>query len=143
MRNTYLIVCFLLLFVACKTQETVGFQKANHTLENTYWKLWQLDGIDYKAETSQPVHIELGTDGRFTGYAACNMMWGIWKFQQQEIQFTNINRTKTACSELANEEIILEHLQKTKAYMISGNHLILISNDGHALLNFVATTKQP
>jgi heat shock protein HslJ len=143
MRNTILIVCSFLLFVACKTQETIGFQKASQPLESTYWKLWQLDGTDYKSETSQPVHVQLNSDGRFTGYAGCNMIWGIWKFQGQEIQFSNINRTKTACNELANEEIILEHLQKAKAYMISGSHLILISNDGHALLNFVASTKQP
>lgn len=143
MRNILLIGFLATLLVSCKTQETVGFQKPTQTLENTYWKLWQIDAIDYKAETSEPVHIQLTSDGRFKGFAACNMIWGIWKFQSQEIQFSNINRTKTACNELANEEVILEHLQKTKAYMISGEHLILISNDGHALLNFIASTKQP
>jgi heat shock protein HslJ len=143
MRISLLFGLALTLLVACKTQETIGFQKPSHSLENTYWKLWQIDAIDYKGETSEAVHIQLTSDGRFKGFAACNMMWGIWKMQEQEIQFSNINRTKTACNELPNEEVILEHLQKTKAYKISGDHLILISNDGHALLNFIASTQQP
>jgi len=143
MRPLFLIVFTASLLIACKTQSTIGFQKPSQPLQSTYWKLWQLDGVDYKGETSQTVHLQLGADGRFTGFAACNMIWGIWKMQAQEIQFSNINRTKTACNELPNEEAILDHLLKTKAYLISGDHLILISNDGHALLNFVATTKQP
>lgn len=143
MRSLLFIILSLSILIACKTQSPIGFQKPTQNLQTTYWKLWQLDGIDYKGETSQTVHLQLGADGRFTGFAACNMIWGIWKLQEQEIQFSNINRTKTACNELANEEVILDHLVKTKAYLISGDHLILISNDGHALLNFIATTQQP
>jgi heat shock protein HslJ len=123
------VIAALLLFVLlvqCKTAE----QNAGTTsLENTYWKLTEMDGQPVTTpEGARPVHMILATENgekRVKGFAGCNGLGGDFTTEGSKVHFTIIT-TKMFCEEtMAVENFLTDALNKADNYKINGDTLEL------------------
>ena len=101
-------------------------------LQNTYWKLVELDGKPVKtAANSREAHVILATaDSRAHGHAGCNNFFGSYTIKENELSFSALGSTMKACPEgMDTEQGFLQALGETTRYEISGQFLTLLAED--------------
>jgi heat shock protein HslJ len=133
-----LLFCICLIWCACKTSEPILVKKPSVNLTVTYWKLEELNGKPYTAKTADEVYLQLQADFTFKGFAGCNTFWGLYKLNQPQIRFSNINRTKKMCDEYLQENELIKTLEHTEAFIINDTRLQLLKLDGTIIAIFNA-----
>ena len=102
------------------------------TLQNTYWKLIELDGKPVKTPAhSREAHIILSTAGSSThGHAGCNNFFGSYTSTADTLAFSALGSTMKACPEgMDTEQAFLQALGETTRYEISGQFLTLFAEE--------------
>ncbi len=120
------IVILLLAFTLlhCKSaQQNVS----TATLENTYWKLAEMNGnLVVTPADAKEVHIILtsvDSEKRLKGFGGCNAIGGNFRTKGNQINFTVIS-TKMFCeSTMEVEYYVTNALSKAQTYSIDGETL--------------------
>jgi len=101
-------------------------------LQNTYWKLIELDGKPVQApEGMRETHLILTGDGsQARGHAGCNNFFGSFIVKDDTLTFSALGSTMKACPEgMDTEQAFLEALGQTARYTIIGQFLTLYGED--------------
>ena len=101
-------------------------------LQNTYWKLVELDGRPVVTpEGMREAHIVLGTEGsNARGHAGCNNFFGTFEVAGDKLTFSALGSTMMGCPEgMDTERAFLQALGETNRYEISGQFLTLYADD--------------
>ncbi|MDW5443393.1 YbaY family lipoprotein [Polaromonas sp. SM01] len=127
---------------AAASGQAVSPDTPTATLQNTYWKLIELDGqaVTMLPQQQREVRITLSSDGsRVTGFSGCNQVMGSWQQNDQALGFTQIAGTLMACEPpiAALETKVLEMLATTTGQRIEGQQLSLL-NGTQVLARFEA-----
>lgn len=101
-------------------------------LENTYWKLTEVDGNPARPEPGQREAHLLLLDGRVSGNSGCNKLMGSYTHgQRSALSIGPLASTRMACTAttMAQEAALLEACARTTGYRIEGESLALLSGD--------------
>jgi copper homeostasis protein (lipoprotein) len=101
-------------------------------LQNTYWKLLELDGQPVVTpEGMREANLILTSDGsRAHGHAGCNNFFGTFLLADDTLSFSALGSTMMACPEgMDSEQAFLNVLGETTRYEISGQFLTLFADD--------------
>ena len=101
-------------------------------LQNTYWKLLELDGQPVVTpEGMREANLVLTGDGsKAHGHAGCNNFFGTFLLADDTLSFSALGSTMMACPEgMDTEQAFLEVLGETTRYEISGQFLTLFADD--------------
>jgi uncharacterized lipoprotein YbaY/heat shock protein HslJ len=101
-------------------------------LQNTYWKLLELDGEPVESpEGVREIHLVLDTgEFRVRGFAGCNNFFGGYRLDDQSLSFSQIGSTMMACpGGMDTEQAFLQALGATTRAEVSGQILSLYAND--------------
>lgn len=110
-------------------------------LENTYWKLVELNGkaVAAAARRREP-HLLLNSEGKsLQGSGGCNTMRGGYQLDGDRLKFTQIATTRMACpdSYMTQESEFLKVLEAANSFKLSAGKLELYG-DGKLLARFEA-----
>ena len=101
-------------------------------LQNTYWKLLELDGKPVVTpEGMREAHIILtGDESKAHGHAGCNNFFGTFQTSGDKLTFSALGSTMMACPEgMDTEQAFLQVLSETTGFEISGQFLTLFADD--------------
>jgi heat shock protein HslJ len=101
-------------------------------LQNTYWKLLELDGQPVLTpEGMREAHIILtGDESKAHGHAGCNNFFGAFQTSGDKLTFSALGSTMMACPEgMDTEQAFLQVLGETTRFEISGQFLTLYAED--------------
>ena len=121
------------LGVSCASTES-GKDKVTANLQDTYWKLVELDGakVVMAPQQRREVRITLASDGsRLIGFSGCNQLVGAYMYEGGTLRFTQMAGTRTACVSpfMELESQVLKMLGATTGYRIEGEQLTLLKDD--------------
>ena len=116
-------------------------EKGSAQLENTYWKLVELNGKPVVATTRRrEPHLRLSPEVKtLQGSGGCNAMRGVYQLDGERLRFTQIATTRMACPDpyMSQENAFLKVLEATDSFKLSGDKLELLA-DGISLARFEA-----
>jgi heat shock protein HslJ len=138
--NFIFISIFFITFIGCKTLlHRISNQSFDPevNLENTTWILSTLNQNKIEVDAEHPIKIKINNNN-FKGFAGCNQFWGICKINQSQIAFSNINRTKMSCDKIKTENLLVEILRESTAYVIYKKNMKLINQKAEVLAEFQA-----
>jgi copper homeostasis protein (lipoprotein) len=122
--------------------ETCASPISTPALEQTYWKLLELNGQPVAAEAgSREAHLQLSPSGAtVAGSTGCNQVMGKYELDDESLRFSKMATTRMACPEalMAQESAFLKALETAAAWKISGNRLELKDVHGTVLARFEA-----
>ncbi|MGH9935001.1 MAG: META domain-containing protein, partial [Blastocatellia bacterium] len=128
----------------CRTCLQTGARqdgKGAAQLENTYWKLVELNGKPLAASSRRrEPHLRLNSEGKvLQGSGGCNTMRGGYQLNGARLKFTQIATTRMACPDpyMSQESAFLKALEATDSFKLSGDKLEL-HGDGKSLARFEA-----
>ena len=126
----------------CRTFLQVGApqnEKSAAQLENTYWKLVELNGKPVVATTRRrEPHLRLSPEAKtLQGSGGCNAMRGAYQLDGARLRFTQIATTRMACPDpyMSQESAFLKVLEATDSFKLSGDKLELFGG-GNLLARF-------
>jgi heat shock protein HslJ len=110
-------------------------------LENTYWKLVDLNGkpVAAAARRREP-YLRLNPEGKtLQGSGGCNAMRGAYQLDGSKLRLTQIATTRMACPDpyMNQESAFLKALEATDSFKISGDTLEL-HGGGKSIARFEA-----
>ncbi|HEY3403453.1 MAG TPA: META domain-containing protein [Ohtaekwangia sp.] len=128
MKNSFIILMVLLL-TNCKTVQTSTVSTSSANLENTYWKLSEMNGMPVVTPAdAKEVHFILTSENgesRIKGFAGCNALGGNFVRNGNKINFVTVT-TRMMCAERMDvENYLIGVLTNTDSYKISGETLEL------------------
>ncbi|HKQ89205.1 MAG TPA: META domain-containing protein [Blastocatellia bacterium] len=110
-------------------------------LENTYWKLVELNGKAVAAASRRrEPHLRLSPEAKtLQGSGGCNTMRGGYQSNGDRLRFTQIATTRMACPDpyMSQEREFLKALEDTDSFKLSGDKLEL-HGGGKSLARFEA-----
>jgi len=116
-------------------------EKGDAQLENTYWKLVELNGKPVVASSGRrEPHLRLSPEAKtLQGSGGCNAMRGVYQLDGARLRFTQIATTRMACPDpyRGQESAFLKVLEATDSFKLSGDKLELLG-DGKSLASFEA-----
>ena len=157
MKNRYLIPALALLVAvaACtpdeaevsataeEATETSDSAKPDVTLENTYWKLVELNGAAVGPGEGRELHMILKGEGQVGGYAGCNQFTGSATVSGDGLSFGPIASTRRMCADvMQQEDAFLQALENAARFGISGEDLTVEDANGAVTMRFVAVYMQ-
>lgn len=112
----------------------------NTALENTRWKLIEVNGQPVTATDNQPEpHLRLNSTGkRLEARGGCNGLGGNYEVTGNQIRFNGIIGTMMACPALPTEQAFIKALEATDSFKIVGDKLELYAGE-KLLARFTAT----
>jgi heat shock protein HslJ len=117
--------------VAChhKSVPHTKVEPPGEPLENTYWKLVELSGINGNLPpTPKQVYLQL-KNGVANGFSGCNSFFGGYSIVQDSIHFSSIAGTEMYCAKTMDlESNMLYTLAQVNRYHTTGNQLMLIKD---------------
>ncbi|HEU4366381.1 MAG TPA: META domain-containing protein [Candidatus Krumholzibacteria bacterium] len=101
-------------------------------LQNTYWKLVELNGAPVRPREGQrEVHLMLPLEGPgVRGFAGCNTFAGACVVDGDAIRFEEVVATLMACDHMEEESAFLTALNTVTGYRILGETLVLSGAGG-------------
>lgn len=105
---------------------------AQDKLENTSWKLTELNGRSVKAnEQNREPQLRLVADGhRVQGQGGCNSFFGSYDLTGNKIKFSKLGSTRMACTKgMEQETAYLKALEDTTVYKLENGKLGLYRGD--------------
>ena len=127
MKRLLLFSFLILTFTQCKHTKA---NKGPRTLENTYWKLSEMNGNPIiTPEGAKEVHFVLTTESgqkKIKGFAGCNSIMGSYTLSGEKIKFI-VASTKMMCpaQQMEIEDFLTKALTTADAYKIDGDVLEL------------------
>lgn len=121
---------------------TSNVAKATWALQNTYWRLRQINGQSVVlAKNQREPHLVLGSkDNRMHGFAGCNRMMGGYESAAETLHFKGVAVTMMACPEGMDTELAFTRaLEQTQRYHIDDATLNLLDAEGKLLAQLEAT----
>lgn len=107
-----------------KSSKVVGY-----TIEDTKWKLVELNGIPIEKATNstKEMFLQLLKEKRYAAYAGCNNMMGGFELKEDalRIKFTKGVSTMMACPDMETEQAFAKMLETVDNYSINGNQMTL------------------
>src|SRR5262245_16735738 len=101
-------------------------------LENTYWKLVELNGKPVVATSRRrEPHMRLSPEAKtLQGSGGCNAMRGVYQLDGARLRFTQIATTRMACPDpyMGQESAFLKVLEATDSFKLSGDKLELLGD---------------
>ncbi len=104
------------------------------TLPGTDWQLIWLDGAEVLGDT--PLTLTFNEDGSAQGSGGCNQFSSQYALNGDKVTFEGIRSTRRACAAddlNAQEQAYFAVLEAAANYTISGDHLMVIAQDGRML----------
>lgn len=141
MKRRPLFLFMLLTIAQCKPTQT---SKSLITLENTQWKLSEMNGNPIITPAgAKAVYFSLTTENggkKIKGFAGCNSLMGSYSVSEGHIKF-NVGSTKMMCAgeQMEIENFLVNTLVTADAYEIEGDVLELY--EGNTLLADFKATK--
>ena len=119
-----------------ETCEKIG---VDTSLDNTYWRLVELNGKAVAThEDQREVHLTLRVDGySMGGFAGCNQLTGHYERNGLKLHFTGLASTLMACPYLDDERAFTAALERVTNYQILGESLDL-RDDAQSVARFRA-----
>lgn len=111
------------------------------SLGGTSWALFELYGatVNLDSVKAQPF-IEFSTDGRLTGMAGCNGMFGVFEADSENLKFDGLGTTKMFCpTGMDTEARLLEVLDHTSRYRVNADTLLLQDAGSTSLARLVSS----
>ena len=135
-----IFLCLCLLFAACSDSKiTTGSAPAGtNTLIDKKWVL-QTIAADTVTLAKNPFII-FTADNKVNGFAGCNLFFGAYSQQGQNIKINNLGSTKMACKDDYIEPKFMQFLEQVDHFAISGDHLIFYKGE-FSVITFVAAGK--
>jgi len=136
-----------LLLLQCSSSKTGSgtADRNNVSLENTYWKLVELNGqpISDAEDGKKELHLVLkSSDSTLSAFAGCNGVGGSYQLTSgNRLRFSNMISTLMACPELEAENAFKKALETVDNYAINGDELSLNKAKMAPLARFKATKK--
>jgi len=128
----------------CRTCLQTGMrqnEKGAAQLENTYWKLVELNGKPVVATSRRrEPHLRLSPEAKtLQGSGGCNTMRGVYQLDGARLRFTQIATTRMACPDpyMSQENAFWKVLEATDSFKLSADKLELLG-DGKLLARFEA-----
>ncbi len=99
------------------------------SLDNTYWKLVELNGAPVATHEGQhEVHVILRAHDRSVGgFGGCSQLSGRWEREGTRLRFTGLGSTPTPCPHSDEEAAFTKALDTVTEYQILGESLDLRS----------------
>src|SRR5690349_21664704 len=101
MKKILPLLCLFFIFIQCKTSKP-PVTTATAELENTYWKLVEMNGQPViTPDNAREIHMVLGPGGnekQIKGFAGCNTIGGSYTTEGSKIKFITIS-TKMFCQD--------------------------------------------
>ncbi len=117
--------------------------KPDVTLENTYWKLVELNGAAVVPGEGRELHMILRGDDQVGGYAGCNQFTGSVTVTGDGLSFGPIASTRRMCQAVMEQEDgFLQALEDAQRFRISGEDLAIENAAGDITMRFVAVYMQ-
>lgn len=119
-------------FIAVWPEETCEKAGVHTTLDNTYWKLVELNGAPVTThENQRETHLILRTrNSEVGGFAGCNKLTGRYEVDGDRLRFIDVGSTETACDYLDEEHALLAALSRVTNYQSVGESLQLRDDSG-------------
>lgn len=131
---------FLASIAGCNCSANADKNSNTPTLENSYWKLVELDGKPITAVDNQrEPHIILrgGQPGVLGGSGGCNRLMGSYVLDGDSITFNKVAMTMMACAKgMETEHSFAITLEGKKNWLIKGNTLLLQDQQGKIVAQF-------
>ncbi len=111
----------------------------NANLENTNWKLSQMEGISAEAINAEEdaFVLSLASEaGEYSGRTNCNRFFGTYEVKGDKLTLGEAGTTRMACPDMESESAFLQMLAKVNGYSIKGNELTLTDADKKTLAVF-------
>lgn len=122
-----LMLLSTLTFLQCKSAKSST--KPNASLENTYWKLAEMNGMPVVTpDDSREVHFILtktNNQNQMKGFAGCNTLAGSYKADNHSITFTTITTRMFCDGKMEVEDFLTKTLSAATSYKINGDVLEL------------------
>lgn len=134
MRIPIFLFSLLLVFAACKTSQkqsatepVAKTELSDMPLTNTKWYLAELNGLPIDREDHIP-YLVFTDSSRVGGHGGCNSLGGPYEVNDNNrLTFGPMYRTEMYCTgRMEVEDALLEVLEKTDSYVITGNELQLL-----------------
>lgn len=130
-------------FIRTRPEITCAQQRADATLQNTYWRVDTLDGETFPMQATQRephIVLEAGESGVYRAIVGCNRMRGAYTIDGDTLTFSPVAATRMACSEPLDtlERRFGEVMADVTGYAIAGETLVLQNLDGEPLAIFSA-----
>ena len=104
------------------------------SLENTYWRLVELNGTAVTPHEGQrEVHVILRLDGHVGGFGGCNHLTGRYQRDGTSLRFADVGSTLMACPYSDEEAAFMTALQNTASFRILGESLDLRDGEGKSI----------
>lgn len=118
--------------------------KANLPLENTSWRLVELNGKQNEAFAANEDSFWFSLDGKqIVGTGACNRFFGSYELSDNNgIEIGPMGMTKMFCPNIDLEDAFARALDEADGYSIAGDRLTL-TKDGEKIAVFKGTALQP
>ncbi|MCW5623282.1 MAG: META domain-containing protein [Burkholderiales bacterium] len=121
----------------CGTGASPGKTAANIApLQQTDWRLVELNGTPVKVEGTRAPSLMFGNDGRVSGSGGCNRLMGTYTANDAKLTFGPLAGTKMACPDLELETSFLKALNATAGWTIEGSRLSLQDGRRKVLARF-------
>ena len=106
----------------------------NTPLDNTYWRLAELNGTAITPHEGQrEVHILLRIDGQVGGFGGCNHLTGRYERNGSQLRFVDMGSTLMACPYSDEETAFITTLQNVASFRILGESLDLRDGEGKSI----------
>lgn len=131
----------LLALVACSSNEPLpASDEVTYELAGTRWALVQLGGKTVKtSESGRETYIVLNSvELTAVGFAGCNRISTNYKSTGSQLSFGKVNATRMVCTDMPIETGLLQAMQATASWRISGSHLELLDARQTSLARFEA-----
>ncbi len=120
-------------------EESCEKLSVNTPLENTYWRLAELnDAAVTPHEGQREVHIILHIDGQVGGFGGCNHLTGRFQREGSQVRFIDLGSTLMACPYSQEESAFMSALEHVTSFRILGESLDLRDGDGKSLAHLRA-----
>jgi heat shock protein HslJ len=141
MSRLLFVLFFLTSLAGCNCKNaTVANNTGGPTLENSYWKLVELNDKPVTvAENQREPHIILrgGKPPALGGSGGCNRLMGSYELDGSTITFGDIAMTMMACVQgMETEHLFTTALEGKKHWLIEGNTLLLKNEQGKIVARF-------
>jgi len=127
MKKLLILSLATIVLVHCKSSKTAT---AATTLENTRWKLAEMNGTPIiTPDNGKEVYMQL-SDKKVTGFAGCNTISGSYTLSGENITFKTVS-TRMACDkeQMDIEEFYNYALSHAATYKIDGKTLELFEGE--------------
>jgi heat shock protein HslJ len=130
---------------ACSSNEpqpsaSKSSNEVTHELAGTRWALVQLGDKPVTVSAGgREAYIALNSaDGGVVGHAGCNRISTTYKQAGAQLSFGDVIATRMFCPDMATETALLEALQATAGWRISGSQLELLNGRQQPVARFEA-----